>query len=82
MNTFETIFAKVFQKNRGDDVDSNDIMAYSALGGADAGNDDESVFGAGGAIMEALAQSNPELVKKDKPKPTTKSKVKSSKKLV
>lgn len=61
MNTFETIFAKVFQKNRGDDVDSNDIMAYSALGGADAGNDDESVFGAGGAIMEALAQSDPGL---------------------
>jgi hypothetical protein len=61
LNTFETIFAKVFHKSRGDDVDSNDIMAYSALGGADAGNDDESVFGAGGAIMEALAQSDPGL---------------------
>jgi len=51
-------------------------MAYSALGGADASNDDELAFGAGGAIMEALAQSNPELVKQDKPKPSPKPKTK------
>ena len=54
------MFAKVYHKNRGDDVDSNDIMAYSALN-ADAGGDDEPAFGAGGAIMEALAQSNPDI---------------------
>ena len=40
------------------------------MGGADSNNDDELAFGAGGAIMEALAQNNPELVKKDKPKPS------------
>jgi hypothetical protein len=51
------VFAKVYQRNRGDDVDSNDIMAYSAMN-ADAGGDDEPAFGAGGAIMEALAQSD------------------------
>ena len=39
-------------------------MAYSAMGGADAGNDDELAFGAGGAIMEALAQSNPDIASK------------------
>ena len=59
------MFAKVYQRNRGDDVDSNDIMAYSALN-ADAGGDDEPAFGAGGAIMEALAQSNPELLEEAK----------------
>ena len=36
-------------------------MAYSALGGADGSADDEPAFGAGGAIMEALAQSNPDI---------------------
>ena len=46
------------------DVDDNDIMAYSALGGADANNDDELAFGAGGAIMEALAQSDPGIIQK------------------
>jgi len=60
------VFAKVFSRNRGDDVDTNDIMAYSAIG-ADAGGDDEPAFGAGGAIMEALAQSNPGLVPETKP---------------
>ena len=54
-------------------------MAYSAMGGADSNNDDELAFGAGGAIMEALAQSNPELVKKDKPKTNAKSKTKAKK---
>ena len=54
-------------------------MAYSALGGADSNNDDELAFGAGGAIMEALAQSNPELVKKDKPKASSKAKPKAKK---
>jgi hypothetical protein len=54
-------------------------MAYSALGGAEAGGDDELAFGAGGAIMEALAQSNPELVKKDKPKANAKGKAKAKK---
>ncbi len=51
-------------------MDSNDIMAYSALN-ADAGGDDEPAFGAGGAIMEALAQNNPEIMaetKKEKKK--------------
>jgi len=37
------------------------MLAYSALGGADANNDDDIAFGAGGAIMEALAQSNPDI---------------------
>ena len=45
---------------RVDDVDNNDIMAYSAIN-ADAGGDDEPAFGAGGAIMEALAQSDADL---------------------
>jgi len=66
------VFAKVYQRNRGDDVDSNDIMAYSAMN-ADAGGDDEPAFGAGGAIMEALAQNNPEIMaetKKEKKKST------------
>ena len=31
------------------------------MGGADANADDEPAFGAGGAIMEALAQSEPEV---------------------
>lgn len=35
-------------------------MAYSALG-ADAGAEEEPAFGAGGAIMEALAQSDPDI---------------------
>ena len=59
----------MFQKVKGDD---DDILAYSATGGADASTEDEPAFGAGGAIMEALAQSNPDLVKKDKVKPSTK----------
>ena len=49
-------------------------MAYSAVGAGDSNDGDELAFGAGGAIMEALAQSNPELVKKDKPKTTSKAK--------
>ena len=60
LDSFEQVFAKVYQRTRGDDVDSNDIMAYSAMG-AEAGADDEPAFGAGGAIMEALAQSDPEI---------------------
>ena len=51
----------MFQKNRLDDDDNNDIMAYSAMGDSNAGGDDELAFGAGGAIMEALAQSDPDI---------------------
>lgn len=56
-------------------------MAYSALGGTEGSGDDELAFGAGGAIMEALAQSNPDLVKKDKPKAKGKAKSKGKKSL-
>ena len=62
MTTFEQVFAKVYHKSRGDDLDGTDIMAYSAMNASEAGSDDEPAFGAGGAIMEALAQSNPSLM--------------------
>ena len=44
-------------------------MAYSALNAEGAGQDDEPAFGAGGAIMEALAQNDPSL---NKPAPQKK----------
>jgi hypothetical protein len=48
------------EKNKGDDLDSEDIMAYSTK---DAGDDDGSgeEFSSGGAIMDALAETDPSL---------------------
>lgn len=47
------------EKNKGDDLDSEDIMAYSTK---DVDDDAEGEgFSSGGAIMDALAESDPTL---------------------
>jgi hypothetical protein len=48
------------EKNKGDDLDSEDIMAYSTK---DVGDDDGNGEGleSGGAIMDALAENDPSL---------------------
>jgi len=47
------------EKNKGDDLDSEDIMAYSTK---DVDDDAEGEgFSSGGAIMDALAESDPSL---------------------
>ena len=53
---------------RKEDLDSSDIMAYSAEEGGQSG-EDSSIFGSGGAISEALAESDPSLKEEEKPKP-------------
>ena len=54
-----------------EDLDSTDIMAYSATN-ADNADDESSLFGEGGAIMDALQEANPSL--KEKPAPPKKTK--------
>jgi len=43
-------------------------MAYSALGG-DSNSEDTSIFGAGGAISQALEENDPSLKEEEKPPP-------------
>jgi len=54
---------------RKDDLVDTDVMAYSAIA---AGEDDETAaFGSGGAIMDALEESDPSLKPKPVPKKPT-----------
>lgn len=53
-----------------EDLNSEDIMAYSTVNAED-GSDDSSLFGEGGAIMAALQEKDPSL----KPKPAPKKNV-------
>jgi hypothetical protein len=47
------------EKNKGDDLDSEDITVYS---GINAGEDsDDGSLESGGAIMEAMAEQDPSL---------------------
>lgn len=46
-------------RSRKEDLDDQDIMAYAASG--DSADDGSSIFGSGGAISEALAESDPSL---------------------
>ena len=48
------------EKNKGDDLDSEDIMAYSSKD-VDDENGNEEEFSSGGAIMDALAETDPSL---------------------
>jgi hypothetical protein len=57
-----------------DDLGDTDIMAYSTLNSGK--DDDESAFAAGGAIMEALEQTHPAIIKKETPKKAIKPKPK------
>ena len=51
------------------DLDAQDIMAYSAKDGEQGADDAPSIFGAGGAISEALAENDPSLKEEEKPEP-------------
>ena len=70
--TFNRVFSKVFQRSS-DDASDTDILAFSSVNaGAAAEGDDESVFGSGGAIMDALVQKDPTFGVKKEAKTTTK----------
>ena len=61
-----------------DDLNDSDIMAYSSINAAsDEGEDETTSFESGGAIMDALAQSDPDKFKSKPPKKAAKSKGKS-----
>lgn len=55
---------------RKDDLVDTDVMAYSAIAAGEDG-DDSSAFGSGGAIMDALEESDPSLKPKPVPKKPT-----------
>lgn len=48
------------EKNKGDDLDSEDIMAYSTKD-VDEDDDKQDDFSSGGAIMDALAETDPSI---------------------
>ena len=48
----------VLLSTKKDDLDDSDIMAYSGINNEEGENDD-SMFSSGGAIMDALAQNDP-----------------------
>ena len=56
-----------------DDLGDTDIMAYSAMNAG--GDDDDTVFSSGGAIMDALEQKAPgtknKIIAESKPKPSS-----------
>ena len=51
---------------RKEDLNADDVMAYSALG-ADQSGEDGSIFGSGGAISQALEENDPSLKEEEKP---------------
>jgi len=62
--------SRLRSKSRKEDLDDTDIMAFSAGAAGDSssgGDDGPSIFGSGGAISEALAESDPNLKEEEKP---------------
>ena len=53
---------------RKEDLNADDVMAYSALANDQSG-EDSSIFGAGGAISQALEENDPSLKEEEKPPP-------------
>ena len=56
------------RKDNSNDLNADDVMAYSALSNDQSG-EDSSIFGSGGAISQALEESNPDLKEEEKPEP-------------
>ena len=56
---FEQVFEKVYQKK--EDLNDNDILAFSAVNAESPAGDDGLAFSSGGAIMDALVQKDPTL---------------------
>ena len=53
--------------SRKEDLDDQDIMAYSAGDGSQSGEEGPSIFGSGGAISESMAENDPNMKEEEKP---------------
>lgn len=56
---FEEVFSKVYSKK--EDLNDNDILAFSAVNAESSSGNDDLAFSSGGAIMDALVQKDPSL---------------------